>query len=348
MASLDDLRQAMLDKKEEYRQAQMSLSKMQKLVQRLEAEYYAAMEAYALELETASLPRAQIQEGAEPATEEWLEPPADFDEIVWRAESRNTEVRLEARRLMQRMGPKAIDPLLRLIDNEGKKRERRMKMVGVIAVAFTLLALLEMTFLDFWLESGQMHHGIMLLILLVILSFGKPSKMHKRAARALARIDDLRVVGPLLEALEMGDTYSHAAAADALKRLLPRLRADHAELLNENQFNCLLRALRNNDAHLVIAILQALEQIGDRRALPEVERLADAEAFTHTQQRIKDAANECLPALIDKTVRERAGQRLLRPSTAPGEAEETLLRPAQGMASIDPQLLLRPMNASDD
>ena len=89
--------------------------------------------------------------------------------------------------------------------------------------------------------------------------------LRKRTARfaQLAQRDDIRVVGPLAEALRSWDREAQEIAEAALIRLLPRLRAEHDVLLTPDQRKTLNRALRGRNELLALAILKALKHIGD-------------------------------------------------------------------------------------
>ena len=88
--------------------------------------------------------------------------------------------------------------------------------------------------------------------------------------------------------------------------------------------------------------LYALEQIGDKRDLPDVERLLKEPSIT---DEIRTAAERCAKAIRERRAREESKDVLLRPDHKP-EAPATLLRPAAETADTPPQQLLRPV-ASD-
>lgn len=111
---------------------------------------------------------------------------------------------------------------------------------------------------------------------LVLTSILRGEKALREAAGTLASTEDLRAVGPLAEALCMGEpTYSLVVAA--LTRLLPRLQASDSPLLNETQRACLRRALKQSsnrrifwryNPHFANLLQNALATLD---ALPETE-----------------------------------------------------------------------------
>jgi hypothetical protein len=172
------------------------------------------------------------------------------------------------------------------------------------------------------------------------------SEKQTEAARMLARFDDVRAMGALIEALDWPEEQVRVAARLALLRLLPRLRASDATLLRPGQRASLYRYLKMRNAHrdvdFLLAILKALEQVGDASALPPVQRLAEGAGHTYNQRRVRRAARECLPYLEARAEQQRASQTLLRASSAVATTPQMLLRPATGGNNAEPQQLLRP------
>jgi hypothetical protein len=149
-----------------------------------------------------------------------------------------------------------------------------------------------------------------------------------------------------------------------LKRLLKQLHSrkeagqEEAYKFSEEQKRTLLALLEKpfQDVELTCAVLKALEQVGDVRALPVVRRLcqpygksrtlseiilsslrqggfrAALQQEEHQINRVQQAAQNCLPFL-----EQRAEQK---------ERQETLLRPSA--AVVHPETLLRPMTALPD
>jgi hypothetical protein len=171
------------------------------------------------------------------------------------------------------------------------------------------------------------------------------SGKQTEAARKLARHDDIRGVGPLAEALEWPDPDVQSVATEALIRLLPRLQATDGALLTANQRANLYRKLRpyqhGAQTELQQAILRALEQIGDKEAIPSVRRLARGGALSPKQKQVRKAAQDCLPYLRTRAEQQRVSQTLLRASSATSAAPDILLRPADMGGGAAPEQLLR-------
>lgn len=181
------------------------------------------------------------------------------------------------------------------------------------------------------------------------------SERQRQILHKLRLLDDLRVIGPLIDALRWPEPEMRTGIEFTLARLLPRLKASDRNLLSDLQILTLGRALRNwvpawpmssssDTAAFVLSTLRTLEQIGGEESLPYVERLAKRRARSPWQRQIQDAARECLPALRHRL--EVAGTTLVRPADSPAGAE-ALLRPAGSGERSDSDQLLRPSDSDD-
>lgn len=160
-----------------------------------------------------------------------------------------------------------------------------------------------------------------------------------RTIRALAWRDDLRVIGPLCERMNEADEDSLWRAQLTLKDLLPRLRPADAALLTPEQKLRLCHLLQPHDAQMCVAALGAIANVGDGRALPQVEALAHA-----ANLEIRKAALLALPTLQERARREQESHTLLRGSSAPVMGGDILLRPAPPVHAANPAELLRAVN----
>jgi hypothetical protein len=173
------------------------------------------------------------------------------------------------------------------------------------------------------------------------------SPQQRRAAKRLTQLQDKRLVGHLVDFSVWPDEPVRQAAKRALIQMLPQLKPADAGLISPAQQGVLRsflhRRYSDSQTELQIAILQAYEQIGDERAMTAVQGLANLNARTRDRQRVKDAANSCLPFLQQRRERQHSSQTLLRPTTA-AEAtppREVLLRPAAEQSGANPAELLR-------
>jgi hypothetical protein len=150
--------------------------------------------------------------------------------------------------------------------------------------------------------------------------------LRKRTARfaQLAARDDVRVIGPLAEALRSWDGESQRIAEDALVRLLPRLRAEHEPMIGPDARKSLYRALRGKNESLSLAIIKALRYIGDAEALITVSRMVYDKSRAGIESRVQNAAIALLPELQERVEEQNAVTTLLRASTPYRPAGEYL------------------------
>jgi HEAT repeat protein len=169
--------------------------------------------------------------------------------------------------------------------------------------------------------------------------------LRRNTVRALGATTDARLVGAFAACLSDRDRPVRNAAKDALKKLLPQVKASDKQYVAPAEMDTLIRELSGSDAQLIIAILKAFEQIGDERALPEVEWLAmeNADLDSDVPPEVRRAAQECLPFLQLRAEQAEQARTLLRASTpTDAAAPDTLLRPAQARADDTlPEQLLR-------
>jgi hypothetical protein len=251
-------------------------------------------------------------------------------------------------RLGGRLDPAEADAVLARLSVEAKKRKRRRRITTAVGIAYAAIFLaLFLGWLGHGYFTGRWAHfpWQMFQSFQFVGIFGgaaAASRFQKNATAVLAQFDDPRYVGPLAEALEYGDKNTASLARSALTRLLPALRPDQGELLNDDQRAVLGRALFSNDSQqpLVLAIVKALEQVGDERDCAAVKRLAGGEGALGKHATVREAAAACLPYVEQRAEQNRAASTLLRAATSSGGVEE-LLRPAQGAPTDDAALLLR-------
>jgi hypothetical protein len=134
----------------------------------------------------------------------------------------------------------------------------------------------------------------------------------------------------------------------SLIRHLPKLCPDDRDWVDPEEIRALIGAMSVQRPDLTIAILKALEQVGDKKAIPPVEGLFRqiGQATSTDYMRMRAVAYDCLLCLRDHASRTRQSQFLLRGSQLPtGGAPSTLLRPAQETDSTASTELLRPSDA---
>ena len=171
------------------------------------------------------------------------------------------------------------------------------------------------------------------------------SLRQSEEAKNLAKMNDVRGVGTLTEALEWPDASTQRVAAAALTRLLPNLTASDGTLLNAKQRGILYNILRKRNVRsqelLIKAILEALKQVGDHAAIPAVERLMDLPATSQRNSKIRELARDTRQYLDASAQQQSVSSTLLRASSAHDTPSELLLRGAMANTDEAPQQLLR-------
>ena len=118
----------------------------------------------------------------------------------------------------------------------------------------------------------------------------------------LTEMDDVRSINWVVRswARDMGRRTIHDRTPridPLLIRLLLRLEPKDAYLLNERSRGLLNDELGGGNAPLVFAILKAWKQVGDGRAIRYVKPLAQGKRLAARNEKIRAAAQECLPVL---------------------------------------------------
>jgi hypothetical protein len=175
-------------------------------------------------------------------------------------------------------------------------------------------------------------------------------RVRAAGIRALARLQSAELAGSSVRALlhtlgmrlSAGSGWVRKAAAETLPEMLAHLTPEYYGQLDPKLAPAMCRALEYGDETLTLALLQALERVGDGRAVRSVEALA-GEGFLaswHTTPAVRTEAHRVLPILIARREQENAAKLLLRASE-PGASTPYLLRPAQERSEMDSQVLLR-------
>lgn len=172
----------------------------------------------------------------------------------------------------------AIEPRLTALQRAVYRRKRilRTTYLGAGMVASGLALILstlpipghpQLGFPGFLIFGGEA---------LILISLLCGEKAFRAAVNALAHTEDLRAIGPLAEALALGEpSYSHVVFA--LTRLLPRLQPSDAGLLNAMQYACLHRALAQSSRRLCFWRYNPHFAAVLRRALTTLDALAPTE-----------------------------------------------------------------------
>jgi len=164
----------------------------------------------------------------------------------------------------------------------------------------------------------------------------------RRATRLLMRLEDVRAVGPLLDAMvsHSDDISFISDIRRSLSSLLPRLQASDAKNLLPRHISILNNELTHRrtlwkprvGTDHILTVLKALEQVGDETSLTAVEKLV----HITKSEKVREAAEACLPFLQQRAV---LGKHTLLRAASHNTAD--LLLPAHGAAEPKSDTLLR-------
>jgi hypothetical protein len=235
-----------------------------------------------------------------------------------------------------------------------QREARRDKSLLIFFQASIFLPIALIGFLPLMHDN---HLYLTLLILLFLPVIGM-TLMGLRAflkkpgwnAEALARIGGVKAIGTLLDLQWAPKAPKQTTPLyAALTELLPRMKASDAATWTAEQRGILLWSLKDGTGGTTspalyqnyrLAILKALEKIGDAAAIPVVEHLANGKVRTAHQKALQAAAMECLPLLRANSSDVDATKTLLRASAPENSAPETLLRPVESTPDANAKQLL--------
>jgi hypothetical protein len=279
------------------------------------------------------------------------------EEILRGLNSRNADLHSEAFRAGRRLVV-VPEQLLALAEREAKiYRQRAYRGTLISLGTLSGVAIIGILLIGLFSSIANISNLIFLTIgitslgLAVWLQTYLPQRARRSLIELVSTLDDPRFIGPALTMLVPdGITESQMSRAlnphirdsitDALKNMLPRLRASDNLMLSRPQMQTLLFLLDrpNKDMKLTHSVLRALQQIGDETAIPVVERLARSQRGI-----VADWARETLVYLQDRVDQKRQAQTLLRASGASESiGHDALLRPAVHASDPAPEQLLRP------
>ncbi len=267
--------------------------------------------------------------------------------------SHSARERVRARQVLQRRGIAVLPVIKTMLRAESvKKRQARPLRAAYGATILGFFIILELNL------TTPLAWGLIPMLGLLFVGLARlcaVTPVQVEAIRVLAALDDVRTVGPLLEALEWRDLAAfsgvRALATQALTRLLPRLRPEDTDLLDDHQRACLYRLLRHHPSddqtELVVALLGAVAQVGDARAVSQLERMTRDRGGPLPRQRVRVTAQEALTQLHRRL--ESAPGTLLRASSDT-TSTDLLLHPvtAATPTTTDPQQLLRASQTDRD
>jgi hypothetical protein len=311
-----------------------------------------------------------------------------LEQLLKNLDSKHAAVRKAAIRQARVLPP---DQLLELAQMEALRSRPNWLLIGgkmtatiTIPAYVLILALIVSHYLHLfpWLArhdlswiirliklSGKLYLPLascLLVPLLLYYRYGRPPHARSSMAAIVDGLDDARLVPLALNLLAHPYAGTQEIAKKALLRLLPQLRAGDADNWTMEQRFTLRVILFDSpvsNIEMTLAVLKALEQVGDERDLPAIRKLmsmtTDSKVMSKSSvmawqrmveraRHIRQAALECIPYLEIRAEEKKQAQTLLRASEASSTADsERLLRAAEATGSETPaEQLLRPHSPS--
>ena len=185
-----------------------------------------------------------------------------------------------------------------------QRKARRDKSLFIFLQAFIFLPISLIGFLPL-MHNNHLYLTLWVLLFLPVIGMalmGLRAFLKKPTwnAEELARLGGVKAVGTLLDLLGTPKAPRQTTPLyAALTELLPQMKAGDAATWTAEQRGILLWSLKNGYGGTAspalyqnyrLAILKAMEQIGDAAAIPVVEHLAKGRARTAPQKALKAAA----------------------------------------------------------
>lgn len=269
---------------------------------------------------------------------------------------KNETERQQTRQAIRQLGPEGVEALLTLLRREDKLTYRRIILrlcvaspIYLVAILLFILGMIELNFRYPLPPLVVMLVGMVGCILPIqpfmrfVMVDSFYSRRRKEALTALAELEDLRGIAPLIEALTYPDKKLQALAADALTPLLPRLPSLVGErlspLLRPGIHATLKSKEYRKDTPLLLALLKVVDQAGDSDDLKLIEILAVEVKRGQYDTEVVQAVERCLPVLRQRCEQQHDQRSLLR-AASPANTE-TLLRPAAESPGTPSEQLLR-------
>lgn len=270
------------------------------------------------------------------------------------------EDRAIAVKAIQDMGPHAIPFLLQVIEEQtrGVKQRRR----GHVALTMVTAVYVILGFCEGPHFTTGPRFDALFAYFLLFLSFtaapfcGNPTRLQSNAGALFAQLATRENVGALIYLLEHTDGKCLRMIRLALARIFSQMQVSDARSLTAEHRRILAYQLsqppkngQETEAAFIIALLKALQQIGDGTFVGPVKRLARLDGYG-SGKKVQAASRECLPYLEAFAERERQSGTLVRAATAPDNEQTSalLLRPAGiGRTSDAQAVLVRPLEETE-
>lgn len=166
----------------------------------------------------------------------------------------------------------------------------------------------------------------------------KLARIHAMVLDTLGDLGEVCAIPTLAEYASKGNFPLNQKARTALQKLLPRLASEHLGTFSSQTIPNLSKLLSGGTTEFNLAVIAALNLIGDARAIPALQLLIQrTEDFE-----MRALVREVIYVLEVREAEASLKQNLLRASHPPKDTPDQLLRPVVGEPDNAPAELLRP------
>jgi hypothetical protein len=234
------------------------------------------------------------------------------------------------------------DAVMARLHKEAQQWRRMYRVLGIGYACTGLIFTLNVVCSHWLSRMHPLADDLMHLIYFgFIAGFLWTSYLWRQTTKEMAASADVRDIGAFIDAMKV----DYAITRPALMRLLPEMRTSDSGLLQEHHRQMLRRIVGSrvvgrSSSQFVIAILKAYEQVGDIDDIPVVEKIAAGGGYGKYKQ-VRQAAEDCLPALRIVAPQHREQVTLLRASDLHNTNTVGLVRPVEANSDEDPNEMLR-------
>ncbi len=167
-----------------------------------------------------------------------------------------------------------LEALLARVSLIPANRKRRTWLVPTLTISGLILMTVICGVMGLIDNGWFFVIGIFTFPLITCVTLIAINRKERRDIEALAKYDDIRAVGGLLDGVNFGNRRLKRSVHRSLEQLLPKLAETDADLLSTGQREALNMLIYDKSPELAMAALQAIQRVGDGTALPYLTAMA--------------------------------------------------------------------------
>ncbi len=239
-----------------------------------------------------------------------------------------------------------LEALLARVSLIPANRKRRTWLVPTLTISGLILMTVICGVMGLIDNGWFFVIGIFTFPLITCVTLIAINRKERRDIEALAKYDDIRAVGGLLDGVNFGNRRLKRSVHRSLEQLLPKLAETDADLLSTGQREALNMLIYDKSPELAMAALQAIQRVGDGTALPYLTAMAVGKGIPATLQNrsgeVQEYARQAAERIQARIDFQNRANVLLRASQRPDTPSDQLVRPAYNTSQVEVGELLRP------